>query len=125
MLPRQLLDQRGKRLLDGVEIGELDETPAAEFPEIVTSGTQFESTGLGSALLRHVFADMLPQIAEDRHIGVDRIVGYRHARQLDDAAPDRVGQHEVRHHSGEEQRAFLVAQTAREKRGRREIGRPR
>ena len=58
-------------------------------------------------------ADVLPQIAKDRRVGVDRVVGHRHARQLDDAAFDRVHQREIGDDPGE-QRAFLVAGAAQE-----------
>ena len=49
-----------------------------------------EVGGLAAALLRHVPADMLPQVAELRHVAAGDIVGYRHPWKLDYAALDRV-----------------------------------
>ena len=58
---------------------------------------------------------MLPEIAEHGHLLAGDVVGDRHARQLDDAALDRVHQREVAHRPGE-QRAFGVAGAAQEER---------
>ena len=65
-------------------------------------------------------ADVLPQIAEHRHLVAGDVVGHRNARQLDDAAFDGVHQREVAHRPGE-QRAFGVAGAAQEERRRRQI----
>ena len=73
-----------------------------------------------AALLRHVLADVLPQVAVDRHLVAGDVLGHRHARQLDDAALDGVHQREVAHRPGEE-RAFRVARPAQEERRGREV----
>ena len=72
------------------------------------------------ALLRHVLADVLPQVAEHRHLVAGDVLGHRHARQLDDAALDGVHQREVAHRP-REQRAFGVAGAAQEERRRRQV----
>ena len=61
-----------------------------------------------------------PQIAVDRHVAGRQVVGDRHARQLDDAAFDRVHQREVADRPGE-QRTFGIARAAQEEGGRGEI----
>ena len=64
-----------------------------------------------SALPRPFFgilADVLPQIAEHRHLVAGDVVRDGHARQLDDAALDGVHQREVAHRP-REQRAFGIA----------------
>jgi hypothetical protein len=71
-------------------------------------------------LLRHVATDVLPQIAEHRHLVAGNVLGHRHARQLDDAALDGVHEGEVAH-GPREQRAFGVAGAAQEERRRGEI----
>ena len=83
---------------------------------------QVEGAELGGARggLRQVLADMLPQVAIDDRIGLHEIVGDRHARQLDDAALDRVHQAEIGHDPGE-QRAFLIARAAQEEGGGGEV----
>ena len=81
---------------------------------------RIELLGLAAALLRHVLADVLPEVAEHRHLVAGDVVGDRHARQLDDAALDRVHQREVAHRPGE-QRALGVAGAAQEERRRRQV----
>ena len=71
-------------------------------------------------LLRHVLADVLPEVAVDRHLVAGDVLRDRHARQLDDAALDGVHQREVAHRPGEE-RAFGVAGAAQEERRGREV----
>ena len=61
--------------------------------------------------LRHLPADVLPEIAEHRHLGAGDVVHHRHARQLDDAALDGVHQGEVADRP-REQRALGVARAA-------------
>ena len=75
---------------------------------------------LAAALLGHLRADVLPEVAEHRHLVAGDVVGDRHARQLDDAALDGVHQREVAHRPGE-QRAFGVARAAQEERRRRQV----
>ena len=74
---------------------------------------QVEGAELGGARggLRQVLADVLPQVAIDDRIGLHEVVAHRHARQLDDAALDRVHQAEIGHDPGEE-RALLIARAA-------------
>ena len=88
-------------------------------------GGQVEGAELGGARggLRQVLADMLPEIAVDDRIDADEVVAHRHARQLHDAALDRVHQAEIRHDPGEEI-ALGIARTAQEEgRGREVIDR--
>ena len=51
-----------------------------------------ECFGLATALLRHLGADVFPQVAEHRHLVAGNIVCNGYARQLDDAALDGVHQ---------------------------------
>ena len=83
---------------------------------------QVEGAELGGARggLRQVLADMLPQVAVDDRIGLHEIVGHRHARQLDDAALDRVHQAEIGHDPREES-SLRIARTAQEEGGRRQV----
>ena len=91
--------------------------------ERVERGLQLRRAGLSGssspALPRPFFGivlrDVLPQVAEHRHLVAGDVVGDRHARQLDDAALDGVHQREVAHRPGE-QRAFGVARAAQEER---------
>ena len=85
-------------------------------------GGQVEGAELGGARggLRQVLADMLPEIAVDDRIDADEVVAHRHARQLDDAALDRVHQAEIRHDPGEEI-ALWIARTAQEEGRGREV----
>ena len=76
--------------------------------------------GGAAALLRHLPADMFPQVAELGHVAAGYIIGHRHARQLDDAALDRVHQRKVADHPGE-QCPLDIAGTAQEKGRGREI----
>ena len=70
--------------------------------------------------LRQALADVLPQVAIDDRIGLHEIVAHRHARQLDDAALDRVHQAEVGYDPGKEI-AFRIARAAQEEGGGRQI----
>ncbi len=79
-----------------------------------------ELAGLAAAFLRHLLADVLPEVAEHRHLAAGDVVGDRHARQLDDAALDGVHEREVAHRPGK-QRAFGVAGAAQEERRGREV----
>ena len=54
------------------------------------------------------FADVLPEIAEHRHLVAGDVVGDRHARQFHDAALDGIHEREVAHRPREE-RAFGIA----------------
>ena len=78
------------------------------------------SLAFAAALLRHVLADVLPEVAEHRHLVAGDVLGHRHARQLDDAALDGVHQREVAHRPGE-QRALGVARAAQEERRGRQV----
>ena len=77
------------------------------------------ATGAAS-LLGHVLADVLPEVAVDRHLVTGNVFGDRHARQLDDAAFDGIHQREVAHRPGKE-RAFGVAGATQKERRRREV----
>ena len=74
----------------------------------------------GFTFARHEIADVLPQIAVERHLATRQIVGYRHARQFDDAALDGVHQRKIRHRPGE-QRAFGITRAAQEERRSRQV----
>ena len=79
-----------------------------------------EFLALAAALLGHVFADVLPKIAEHWHLVAGDVFRHRHARQFDDAALDGVHEREVAHRP-REQRALGVAGAAQEERRRRQI----
>jgi len=79
-----------------------------------------ERFSLAAPLLGHALADVIPQVAEDRHLFAGDVVGHRHTWQLDDPALDGVHQREVAHRPGEE-RAFGVARAAQKERRRRQI----
>ncbi len=79
-----------------------------------------ELLALPAALLRHVLADVLPEVAEHRHLVAGDVLRDGDARQLDDAALDGVHEREVAHRPREE-RAFGVARAAEEERRRGEI----
>ena len=79
-----------------------------------------ERGGLPSALLRHLLADVAPQVAERRHLAARDVVRDRHPGQLHDAALDGVHEREVAHRPREE-RSFRVAGPAQEERRRGEI----
>ena len=86
------------------------------FERGLQAGGQFERVeflALAAALLRHVLADVLPQVAEHRHLVAGDVLGDRDARQLDDAALDGVHQREVAHRP-REQRALGIAGAAQE-----------
>ena len=79
---------------------------------------RIEPARLAAAPLRHLRPDVLPQVAELRHLAAGDVVGHRHARQLHDAALDGVHQREVARRPGE-QRPLGVAGAAQEEgRGR-------
>jgi hypothetical protein len=63
---------------------------------------RIEHATLAPPLLRHPPADMVPEVAVDRHLAGRQIVGDRYARQLDDAALDRVHEREVADRPGKE-----------------------
>ncbi len=79
-------------------------------------GARVALAGLAGAGLRHVAADVVPQVAEGQRLRVRHVVRDGDARQLDDAALDRVHQREVADRPGE-QRALGVAGAAQEERG--------
>ena len=70
--------------------------------------------------LRHLPPDVLPKVAELRHLAVRDVVRHRHPRQLDDAAFDGVHQREVAHRP-REQRPLGVAGPAQEEGGGGEV----
>ena len=82
-----------------------------------------EHRRLGAPRARHLGADVLPQVAERGHLAAGDVVRHRHARQLDDAALDRVHQGEVAHRP-REQRALRVAGAAQEERRGRQVDHP-
>ncbi len=71
-------------------------------------------------LLRHLLADVVPEVAELGALAAGNVVGHRHARELDDAAFDGVHEREVAHRPGEE-RPLGVARAAQEERRRRQV----
>ena len=78
---------------------------------------RIEFFAFAAPFLGHVLADVLPEVAEHRHLVAGNVVGDRDARQLDDAALDGVHEREVAHRP-REQRAFGIAGAAQEE-GRR------
>ena len=88
--------------------------------ELRRKAQRIELAGLAAPLLRHLLADVLPEVAEHRHLVAGDVVGDGHARQLHDAALDRVHEREVAHRPREE-RALGVARAAQEERRRREV----
>ena len=74
-----------------------------------------------SALLRHLLADVVPQVSERRHLAARDVVGDRHPGQLHDAALDGVHEREVAHRPGEE----CFPPRSRTRGGRRESRRDR
>ena len=88
--------------------------------ELRRQAERVELAGLAAPLLRHLLADVLPEVAEHRHLVARDVVGDGNARQLDDAALDRVHEREVAHRPREE-RALGVAGAAEEERRRREV----
>ena len=81
---------------------------------------RIELAALPAPLLRHVLADVLPEVAEHRHLVAGDVLGDRDARQLDDAALDGVHQREVAHRP-REQRALGIARAAQEERRGRQV----
>jgi hypothetical protein len=79
-----------------------------------------EFSPFAASLLRHVFADILPQVAEDRHFIARYVLRDGDARELDDAAFDRVHEREVAH-GPREQRALGVTGAAEKEGGRRQV----
>ena len=55
-----------------------------------------------AALLRHFRTDVLPQVAEHRHLVARDVLGNRYTWQLHNAALDRIHQREVAHRPGKE-----------------------
>ena len=83
-------------------------------------GEGIETSGLAAPLLRHVLADVLPEISKHRHLAAGDVLRHRDARQLHDAALDGIHQREVAHRPREE-RPLGVARPAQEKRRRGEV----
>ena len=75
---------------------------------------------LFAALARHLIPDVRPQVTEHGHFAAGNIVCHRHARQLHNAALNRVHQGKVAH-CPREQSAFYVAGAAQEERRCRKI----
>src|SRR6266508_2175755 len=63
---------------------------------------RIEFLALASSFLGHVFADVLPEIAEHRHFVARDVFRHRDARQLDDPALDGVHEREVAHRPREQ-----------------------
>ena len=81
---------------------------------------RIERIALAPSLLRHLLADVFPEIPEHRHLGPWDVVGHRDARQFHDAAFDRIHEREIAHRPREE-RSFGIAGAAQEKRRRGQI----
>ena len=79
-----------------------------------------ELFALAAALLGHVLADVLPEVAEHGHLVAGDVLGDGNARQFHDAALDGVHEREVAHRPGE-QRALGVAGAAEEERRGRQV----
>ena len=63
--------------------------------ELDRQAQRIEPARLAAPLLRHLRADVLPQVPELRHVAAGDVVGDRDPRQLDDAALDGIHQREV------------------------------
>ena len=79
-----------------------------------------EFLALAAPFLGHVLADVLPEVAEHRHLVAGDVLGHGDARQLDDAALDGIHEREVAHRPGE-QRALGIAGAAQEERRRGQV----
>ena len=79
-----------------------------------------KASRLAASLPGHSPADMVPEIAEFRHVATGDVVGNRHAGQLDDAALDGVHEGEIAHRP-REQGALGATGAAQEERSRREV----
>ena len=55
-----------------------------------------------SVTIRHIFANMFPEVAEHGHFSAGNIVCDGHARQFDDATFNRIHKGEVAHRPGEQ-----------------------
>src|SRR5438105_9914905 len=73
-----------------------------------------ELFALTPALLGHVLADVLPKVAEHRHLVAGDVFCNRDARQFNDAALDGIHQREVAHRP-REQRSLGVAGATQKK----------
>ena len=72
-----------------------------------------EFLALAAPFRGHVLADVLPEVAEHRHLVAGDVFRYGHARQFDDAAFDGIHEREVAHRP-REQGALGVARAAKE-----------
>ena len=79
-----------------------------------------EFASLPAALPRHLRPDVVPEVAEQRHVGAGDVVGHGDARELHDAALDGVHEREVAHRP-REQRPLGVAGATEEERSRRQV----
>ncbi len=85
---------------------------------------RIQRLGLAAALLGHLRADVLPQVAKHGHFATGDVVGNRHPRQFDDAALDCVHQREVAHRPWE-QRSLGIARATQEEGRRGQVDHPR
>src|ERR1700730_1797833 len=76
-----------------------------------------EHSGFSTALLRHLAANVLPEVAEFRHLAAGYVVRHRHPRELDDAAFNSIHQAEVADRP-RKQRPLGIPGAAQEERGR-------
>ncbi len=112
-------DDEAGRHLDALVLPELEGllVVAVEgFQRRLQAGGELERVeflAFAAALLGHVLADVLPEIAEHRHLVAGDVLRHRDARQLDDAALDGVHEREVAHRP-REQRALGIAGAAQE-----------
>ena len=83
-------------------------------------GEGIETSRLAAPLLRHVLADVLPEISKHRHLAAGDVLRYGDARQLHDAALDGIHEREVAHRPREE-RSLGVARPAQEEGRRGEV----
>src|SRR5438093_10612394 len=60
-------------------------------------GEGIETSGFAASLLRHVLADVLPEISKHRHLAAGDVLRHGDARQLHDAALDGIHQRKVAH----------------------------
>jgi hypothetical protein len=79
-----------------------------------------ELAALAATLPGHVLADVLPEVAKDRHLVARNILGDGHAGQLHDPALDGVHEGEIAHRP-REKRPFRITGAAQEEGRGREV----
>jgi len=81
---------------------------------------RIEHAAFAAPFLWHLGRDVRPQFAKHRHFGFGNVVRNRNARELHNAALDRIHEREITHRPWK-QRAFDVARATQKERCRREV----